>query len=101
MIRIEFHKSKHYTYYKAEGHALFADYGNDIVCAGISTLSIMASNLLEQFGKIETHLESGYLTIHILTFNENTDKIMNVVELAIKDLVKQYPKHITIHLKEE
>jgi uncharacterized protein YsxB (DUF464 family) len=101
MIQVEFHKSTHYTYYKAEGHALFADYGNDIVCAGVSTLSIMASNLLEQFGTIETQLESGYLTIHIINSNDQTDKIMRVIELAIKDLVNQYPKHITIHLKEE
>jgi uncharacterized protein YsxB (DUF464 family) len=61
----------------------------------------MASNLLEQFGTIETQLESGYLTIHIINSNDQTDKIMRVIELAIKDLVNQYPKHITIHLKEE
>lgn len=101
MIQIEFMKSKHYTHYKASGHALFADYGNDIVCASVSTLSILASNLVEQFSSVSTHIKSGLLTLTIQNPNNETDKIMGVIETAIVDLVKQYPKHITLQIKEE
>ena len=101
MIQIEFIKSTHYTQYKASGHALFADYGNDIVCASVSTLSILASNLVEQFSQVNTHIKSGLLTLNIQHPNNETDTIMGVIESAIVDLVKQYPKHITLHIKEE
>lgn len=101
MISIKIFKQTYINTYKATGHALFADYGNDIVCSSVSTLSILASNLIEQWSKVQTDIQSGHLELHILEPNEHTEKVMHVIMQALKDLVKQYPKHITLDIKEE
>jgi uncharacterized protein YsxB (DUF464 family) len=101
MIHIKISKQTWITSYHASGHALFADYGNDIVCASVSTLSILASNLVEQWSKVQTDIKSGYLELNIKEPNEATEKVMQVIITALKDLIKQYPKHITLDIKEE
>lgn len=48
MINITFYK-RNGTYYKfvEQGHALFADSGNDIVCAAISSMTMLVVNAIE------------------------------------------------------
>ena len=101
MIFIKIVSSTHVKSLDVSGHALFADYGNDIVCASVSTASILASNMLEQFSSVDTKVESGQLTCLILKPNEHTDKVMFVMIEAMKDLVRQYPKYITLDIIKE
>jgi uncharacterized protein len=101
MIYIRLVKATHFKSLHVEGHALFADYGNDIVCASVSTASIFTSNILEQFSSVETHIESGNLRCLIISPNAHTDKVMFVMIEAMKDLVRQYPKHITLDIIKE
>jgi uncharacterized protein len=101
MIFIKLVKGTHFKSLHVEGHALFADYGNDIVCASVSTASILTSNMLEQFSSVDTHIESGSLRCLIISPNTHTDKVMFVMLKAMEDLVKEYPKHITVNIIEE
>jgi uncharacterized protein len=101
MIYIRLVKATHFKSLHVEGHALFADYGNDIVCASVSTASILTSNMLEQFSSVDTKVESGNLSCLIHTPNDHTDKVVFVMIEAMKDLVRQYPKHITLDIIKE
>ena len=101
MISIRLVKATHFKSLHVEGHALFADYGNDIVCASVSTASILTSNMLEQFSSVDTKVESGNLSCLIHTPNDHTDKVVFVMIEAMKDLVRQYPKHITLDIIKE
>jgi uncharacterized protein YsxB (DUF464 family) len=101
MISIRLVKATHFKSLYVEGHALFADYGNDIVCASVSTASILTSNMLEQFSSVETHIESGNLRCLIISPNAHTDKVMFVMLKAMEDLVREYPKHITLDIIKE
>ncbi len=42
-------KAQEITGFKVSGHALFAEAGNDIICAAVSMLTINTLNAMEQF----------------------------------------------------
>ena len=94
-----------YTGFRIEGHAGYADEGEDIICAGISVLAINFVNSIEgltsdKFSQFE-HEDDG-----IIDF-EFTDTISNEAEILIKSLVlgleqleKEYKDFISLDYKE-
>lgn len=77
-----------------KGHALFAPKGEDIVCAGVSTASIMTANLFEQVTQTTSTLSEGQLTITIHDFKEAHHYIYHVFKKAIEDIITAYPSHV-------
>ena len=57
-IRIYKTESGEYLRFTCSGHAEYADYGQDIVCAAISILVINTVNSLEEFAKLRMQLET-------------------------------------------
>ncbi|MCI9564437.1 MAG: ribosomal-processing cysteine protease Prp [Eubacterium sp.] len=98
-------KDNTYTGFRIEGHAGYADEGEDIICAGISVLAINFVNSIEgltsdKFSQFE-HEDDG-----IIDF-EFTDTISNEAEILIKSLVlgleqleKEYKDFISLDYKE-
>ena len=98
MIRVEI-SSKKIT---VKGHANHAEYGNDIVCASVSTAVIMSVNQIEVFDKahcIETSISDGYTSITVVCEDEVVNKVINNLIFTLKDLELQYPKYIKINEK--
>lgn len=93
MININI-KDDHIT---INGHANFAEYGKDIVCAAVSSIVITTVNaILRIDDKAITYKESSNLEITINKHSEITDiLITNMIEL-LKELEKQYGKNIKI-----
>ena len=84
---------------KISGHAMFDDYGKDIVCASVSSIVITSINgILRLDDKaISYKLSDGELSIDILKDNfETKTLILNMISL-LKDLEKQYGKNIKIN----
>ena len=79
------------------GHANFAEYGKDIVCAAVSSIVITTVNaILRIDDKAITYKESSNLEITINKHTEITDiLITNMIEL-LEELEKQYGKNIKI-----
>ncbi|MDY3052000.1 MAG: ribosomal-processing cysteine protease Prp [Ndongobacter sp.] len=96
--------------YRLTGHADQGPNGQDIVCAGVSTLSIAALNTLTDVCRLSefVHYEvrDGFLSVHLnsskLSAQEMHDAqiALRGMELAMIDLAKQYPKAIKITYKE-
>lgn len=108
MIKITIKKSSGrllgFTY---EGHAEFADYGQDIVCAGVTAQLMMAYNGLEAVLGIPMSLDmeaqGGYLAFAInsseITEIERAQVLMETLKLGLEGIRQQYEENIT--LKEE
>lgn len=80
-----------------EGHALFADYGNDIVCSSVSTAAILTANAITHLGYKENVLvkySEGNFKIRLNKFDEVPFKLIQNLEIALDDLANQYPKNI-------
>jgi len=82
------------------GHALYDDFGKDIVCAAVSSTiitSINASLLIDNNSL--SYKDNNGLDINILKDDEVTTKIIDNMLSNLKDLEKAYPENIQI--KEE
>ncbi|MGX6442908.1 ribosomal-processing cysteine protease Prp [Neobacillus sp. K501] len=92
------------------GHAFFANRGNDIVCAGVSAVSIGAINAIHEITgvtpKTEIDYEEGLLCCVIpenLPAPEQ-DKIQVLLEgmyFSLKTIEEEYGKHIKITFKKQ
>ena len=95
---------------ECSNHTGFANFGKDIVCAGISSITQTAvlgvkelTNLKHSF-KIDEKM--GYLKLELIDIeNESVDFknaqiILKTMLLGVKNLQEQYPKYIKLEDKE-
>lgn len=99
MINIEIINNKTI---KVKGHANYAEYGQDIVCASVSTAVYMSINQIEVFDKIEcinTIIKEGNACIEVVREDEIVKKVISNLIFTLRDLELQYPKYIKINEK--
>ena len=99
MINIEIIKNKTI---KVNGHANYAEYGADIVCASVSTAVYMSINQIEVFDKldcIKTNVYEGNACIEVVREDEIVSKVISNLIFTLRDLELQYPKYIKINEK--
>lgn len=93
MIKVDYNTKK----IKISGHANFADYGNDIVCASVSSIVYTTINAIFNISKDSIKVEDNkVLIIEILKDEEITNKLINNMLDLLKELAIQYPKNIKI-----
>ncbi len=80
------------------GHALFDDYGKDIVCAGVSSVVTTTINAILTFDKnyIYYQKENDKLTIEVKNHNNIVDNLINNMIDMLKDIEEDYPNNIKI-----
>ena len=82
--------------FELTGHANFAPYGQDIVCAGVSALSIAAVNGLEHFLSVAPQVEEteGFLTCVLSELDEReleqAQWILQTMRLGIEEIQRTY-----------
>ena len=85
------------------GHALYDEYGRDIVCAAVSSIVITSINgaLKVENNSLVYNEEDSKLTIDIKSNNKNVLLIIeNMIEM-LKELSLTYKKNIKIIEEEE
>ena len=101
MTQITFYKTTagEYQGFTCDGHAGYANYGEDIVCASISVLVINTINSLEQITEekmhVETNEESGTIRCHFAdpVLKETSKALMDSLVLGLTQIAKQYGKN--------
>ena len=81
-----------------KGHAMYDDYGKDIVCSGVSSVVITTVNAILLFGKdfISYENSKDKFEIIINENNEITDKLLENMLNMLNDIESDYPKNIKI-----
>jgi uncharacterized protein len=85
----------------AAGHADFADYGDDIVCAAVSAVLQAARLGLSEFasGPLSVRQQPGALEIAWSEPERDCASIVAIfstAELSVAQLARQYPAHVRI-----
>lgn len=94
MIKISVVKDDFIKSVNIKGHALYADYGKDIVCAAVSSIIITTINALEMINENALEVDLGGFTIYVLKEDEIVNKLMlNMINL-LNDLAGDYPQNI-------
>ena len=83
---------------KISGHANYADYGNDIVCSSVSSISTTSINAIIMFSDeyIDYIDDSDQMIITPMVNNEITTKLLENMLLMLRELEQLYPKNIKI-----
>ncbi|MGB4661371.1 MAG: ribosomal-processing cysteine protease Prp [Mobilitalea sp.] len=104
MINVSVYKNaeKLITGFKLSGHADFAEYGSDIVCAAVSALVINTINSIENFTSDKFTLnqdeENGIIEFHVISsMSNNSNLLLSSLGLGLKGIEDQYTKKY-IHL---
>lgn len=76
-----------------KGHALYDDYGKDIVCAAVSSIVITTVNAILSINKNSITFDESVM-IRVIKNDEITDKLLiNMINL-LKELEHDYPNNI-------
>ncbi len=109
MINVQVFRDRDYIVgFKVEGHANYAAFGKDLVCAAISVLaqtSLMA--LVEVCGIDESKLnykiddETGFLEVNLprnlnIKTVEKSQIVLKTFELGVKSIIESYPDNVTL-----
>ena len=100
MTKITFYKTTagEYKGFTCDGHAGYANYGEDIVCAAISVLVINTINSLEQITgeqmRVETDEDAGVIRCSFVNqpLKETSKALMDSLMLGLTQIEKQYGK---------
>ena len=99
MIRVLVKKKKEsFVEICVQGHAMYDDYGKDIVCAGASTIFITTVNAILRFNDkaIVVEQKKDLVCLKVLRTSEIIKTLLdNMIDL-FSELSLKYPKNITI-----
>lgn len=109
MIKVTFYTCKNkYVGITSEGHANYSEYGTDIVCSAISSITqSLALGILEVLklkAKYEIDEEDGYLELRLPDIKDerlldNAQVLFKTAYISLIDFQKGYPSNIKVEVK--
>ncbi|KRL01325.1 ribosomal-processing cysteine protease Prp [Liquorilactobacillus capillatus] len=105
MIKVRFFRSNQQTSgFEITGHADAGEYGQDIVCAAVSVLTISTINGMKKLVQIKPKVdaneeEGGYLSVKLSQHefqNHDAQLLLANLELGLQAIVENYANYIKI-----
>ena len=99
MIRVRFLVgNRQLQGFEIKGHAMFAQSGEDVVCAAVSSAAYMAANTVTEVIRVNAKAEAddGRMLLMLEKADEKTETVLRGLELHLTELSKQYPENIKI-----
>ena len=78
------------------GHAMYDDFGKDIVCSSVSSIVITTVNAIERIDKDSISYIENPFTLKTIKNNDITNKLLTNMISLLQELQEQYPKNIKI-----
>ena len=90
------------TTIEVKGHSGYADSGNDIVCASVSSIALCTINAIYSFvdNSIDVKEDSGNLDITVLEQDKITITLLDNMIRCLADIEKDYPSNIKLSKEE-
>jgi uncharacterized protein len=90
--------------FKIEGHANYAEHGKDIVCAGVSAVSVGTVNAIEALAGVElpVQMKDGWLSSLIPPnveplVDEKLQLLLESMIVSLNAIAESYGDHVTVH----
>ena len=83
-------------------HAGYSPSGQDLVCAGASSIVVGMMNALDlmQSGACELEVKEGYTRIQVICEGHGVQMLLEAMLIQLKTMVEAYPDYITISEQE-
>ena len=99
MIKVKVEtKNSIYTKISILGHAMYDDYGKDIVCSAASSIATTTINGILTLNEesLSYQVKEGSLIIEKISNDETTQKLLENMVNLLKELERQYPTNIEV-----
>ena len=106
MITVEFiSKSNRLIGFKVSGHADFGEYGQDIVCAGVSSAVQLVCNTITDCFKINAKVsvdEKHGISLKLIDYSLDSPAITLIdgLKLHMEVLSEEFPKNVKVKITE-
>ena len=103
MIKANFLRSESfYTAFAIEGHAGYADFGEDIVCAGVTSAVMTVLNGITEVAKIKADVEvsDNEIVLNLAERTKTGEVLLESLKLQLEVLSEDYPDTINITVTE-
>lgn len=99
MIQISYCREGHRHRLTVEGHAGYAEYGQDIVCAGVSAVSFALLEYLQECSAEITGVtgETGKLAITCMG-GDGSDHAFGMALCGYRKIAENYPRYVEVHI---
>lgn len=80
------------------GHSGYADAGNDIVCASVSSAVMLTVNTAAEFFGIELDIsiDEGDIRCEVKEISENSDRLLNSLKAHLCEVSKEFPNNLKV-----
>ncbi len=98
MICAEFYETKGVAKgFSISGHAGFADAGQDVVCAAVSSAVQLTVNVLDALGcKADVKVGSNVIRCMVKDEGKTSDTVLGQLRLHLEAVLEEFPKTIKI-----
>jgi len=98
MIKVNVEGSKKIEKIKILGHAMYDEYGKDIVCSSVSSIVITTVNGIYEINKNYLQVEElkDGMIITILAKDDICDKLIKNMLSLLSELSESYPENIMV-----
>ncbi len=100
MIKVNFESKdkKHVDLVKINGHAMYDDFGKDIVCSSVSSIITTTVNGIYEIDKdyLDVKLIKDGMIITILKTDKICDKLVKNMLMLLSELSDNYPENIKV-----
>ena len=100
-VSVESKNKKHIDLVKIHGHAMYDDFGKDIVCSSVSSIIITTVNGIYEIDNTYLNLEEvkDGMIITILKEDKICDKLIKNMLTLLSELEDSYPENIKVNDK--
>jgi len=97
-VNVESKNKKHIDLIKINGHAMYDDYGKDIVCSSVSSIIITTVNGIYEIDKDYLNVEEikDGMIITILKEDKTCDTLIKNMLTLLSELSDSYPENIKV-----
>ncbi|MBO8427193.1 MAG: ribosomal-processing cysteine protease Prp [Firmicutes bacterium] len=84
-----------------EGHALFGEYGKDVICGAVSSIVIGGLNALNDISNFDVVIKEGFVKVQSKNKISEEDKIViNTILIQLETIEEKFPNYIKV-IREE
>jgi len=86
--------------FSARGHADTAPYGEDIVCAAVSSACLLTANTITEVLPAAAEMKDGFLQLRLSGDTAPAQVLLQGLKLHLSALSEQYPQSIQVLISE-
>ncbi len=98
MTKVKFFNGSQLSGFEVSGHTGLEEEGKDILCASVSSATLMTANTITEIigDKADIQSNGGYLKVVVDSPSKETVLLLKGLQLHLKEISKQFPENITI-----